>query len=69
MFYLNCDTVRVALKSYEDNSVKIKTLGLKAALVAFSLSAPGKINDKLASGVSIEKWISKIPIICMLNLS
>lgn len=67
--YLVADTFELSYKYHEDATVEIKTRLLKIALLGFSVEAPVWLNHKFNGGVSLEPYLRKIPIICLLNLS
>ena len=67
--YIDAYIVDFSYKSYEDNSVKIRPLALRAGLLALSMAAPGIITETFGKGVDIEPILKKIPIVCALDLS
>ena len=69
LLLVSADTIDVSFKSYEDNSVRIKTFTLKAALLAISIAAPGQINNYFKNGYDLRPVISRIPILCRFDLS
>ena len=66
---VSADIVNVSFKSYEDNSVRIRTLTLRAALGAISRIAPGFINKYFKNGYDLQPIIAGIPILCRFDLS